>query len=247
MVRRVSPQSAVERREALKAVWAQASVCTKCPQLAATRQSVVFGAGNADADLMFVGEAPGAKEDERGVPFVGAAGKLLEQLLGEIGMQRSDVFIANTIKCRPPQNRDPLPQEIDNCQDYLFRQLELIRPRVVCTLGNFATKLLRADTTGITKLHGQAEVRTIGPRAVRLYPIYHPAAALYTRSLLDTLRADFARLPELLAIDPPPQPERAEEEEAAVPEPELAGDPDVEQDVAHRTDEPPPAGQLGLF
>ena len=235
-----------ERREELKAVWEQASVCTKCPQLAASRQTVVFGAGNADADLMFVGEAPGAKEDERGIPFVGQAGKLLEQLLGEIGMERSDVFIANTLKCRPPQNRDPLPQEIDNCQDYLFRQLDLIQPRVVCTLGNFATKLLRADTTGITKLHGREEVRTIGPRAVRLYPIYHPAAALYTRSLLDTLRADFARLPELLALDPPPQPERVEEEAPAVPEPELAAAPEVEQDVADRTDEPP-ADQLGLF
>ncbi len=243
----VTGETAVERREALKGVWAQASVCTKCPQLAATRQSVVFGSGNADADLMFVGEAPGAKEDERGVPFVGAAGKLLDQLLGEIGLERSDVFIANVLKCRPPQNRDPLPQEIDNCQDYLFRQLELIEPRVVCTLGNFSTKLLRADPTGITKLHGKAEVRTIGPRAVRLYPIYHPAAALYTRSLLDTLRADFARLPELLAMDPPPQPARAAEEAPAVPEPELAADPAVEQDVARRTDEPPPADQLGLF
>ena len=235
-----------ERREELKAVWEQASVCTRCPQLAASRQTVVFGAGNADADLMFVGEAPGAKEDEHGLPFVGASGKLLEQLLGEIGMERGDVFIANCLKCRPPQNRDPLPQEIDNCQDYLFRQLDLIQPRVVCTLGNFATKLLRADTTGITKLHGREEVRTIGPRAVRLYPIYHPAAALYTRSLLDTLRADFARLPELLALDPPPQPERVEEEAPAVPEPELAAAPEVEQDVADRAEDPP-ADQLGLF
>ena len=235
-----------ERREELKAVWEQASVCTRCPQLAATRQTVVFGAGNADADLMFVGEAPGAKEDERGIPFVGQAGKLLDQLLGEIGLARSDSFVVNVLKCRPPQNRDPLPQEIDNCQDYLFRQLDLIQPRVVCTLGNFATKLLRADTTGITKLHGREEVRTIGPRAVRLYPIYHPAAALYTRSLLDTLRADFAHLPELLALDPPPQPERVQEEAPAVPEPELAAAPEVEQDVADRTDEPP-ADQLGLF
>ena len=116
--------------------------------------------------------------------------------------------MVNVLKCRPPGNRDPLPQEIDNCQDYLFRQLELIEPKVVCTLGNFSTKLLRSDpATGITQLHGREEVRVIGPRAVRLYPIYHPAAALYTRSLLDTLRADFARLPELLALEPPPQPE----------------------------------------
>ena len=200
--------SAEERREELKAVYRQASVCTRCPQLASTRQTVVFGSGNADADLMFVGEAPGANEDKQGVPFVGQAGKLLDQLLGEIGLSAPDVFVVNVLKCRPPGNRDPLPQEIDNCQDYLFRQLELIEPRVVCTLGNFSTKLLRADpSTGITQLHGREEVRVIGPRAVRLYPIYHPAAALYTRSLLDTLRADFARLPDLLALDPPPQPE----------------------------------------
>ena len=139
---------------------------------------------------------------------MGQAGKLLDQLLGEIGLTRADVFVVNVLKCRPPGNRDPLPQEIDNCQDYLFRQLDLIEPKVVCTLGNFSTKLLRADpSTGITRLHGREEVRVIGPRAVRLFPIYHPAAALYTRSLLDTLRADFARLPDLLALDPPPQPE----------------------------------------
>ena len=174
--------SAEERREELKAVYRQASVCTRCPQLASSRETVVFGSGNADADLMFVGEAPGANEDKQGVPFVGQAGKLLDQLLGEIGLTRPDVFVVNVLKCRPPGNRDPLPQEIDNCQDYLFRQLELIEPRVVCTLGNFSTKLLRADpATGITRLHGREEVRVIGPRAVRLYPIYHPAAALYTR------------------------------------------------------------------
>src|SRR5215210_4807268 len=108
--------SAEERREELKAVWRQAQACTLCPQLASTRQTVVFGMGNADADLMFVGEAPGANEDKQGLPFVGQAGRLLETLLGEIGMKRSDVFIANVLKCRPPGNRDPLPQEIDSCQ-----------------------------------------------------------------------------------------------------------------------------------
>src|SRR3989337_2611319 len=152
------------RREELKELWKQTSICTRCPQLAETRTKVVFGAGNADADLMFVGEAPGANEDKQGVPFVGQAGQLLDKLLGEIGLTRGDVFVANVLKCRPPGNRDPLPQEIDNCQDYLFRQLELIEPKVVCTLGNFATKLLRADHTGITRLHGRAEVRTLGPR-----------------------------------------------------------------------------------
>src|SRR3954470_11739994 len=132
--------TADERREELKAVFQIAKDCTRCPQLAATRTTVVFGAGNADADLMFVGEAPGANEDKQGVPFVGQAGRLLETLLGEIGLARSDVFIANVLKCRPPGNRDPLPAEIEACEGYLFQQVELIRPRVICTLGNFATK-----------------------------------------------------------------------------------------------------------
>ena len=243
--------TAAERREELKAVWEQATACTKCPQLAATRRTVVFGSGNADADLMFVGEAPGAREDESGIPFVGQAGKLLDRMLEEIGLTRADVFVANTLKCRPPQNRDPLPGEIEACQDYLFRQLELIQPRVVCTLGNFATKLLRGDpATGITRLHGREEIRRIGPRVVRLYPIYHPAAALYTPSMVETLRADFARIPELLALPELEQPE-PEEAEPVVPEPELAaeaGEP--------RAGEPPPPDeppadpdhvQLGLF
>jgi uracil-DNA glycosylase family 4 len=229
-----------ERREELKAVYTQARACTRCPELARTRTQVVFGAGNADADLMFVGEAPGAREDEQGIPFVGAAGKLLDELLGEVGLARSDVFIANVLKCRPPGNRDPLPVEIDNCQDYLMRQVELIEPRVICTLGNFATKLLRADPTGISRLHGQAEIRVVGSRAVRLYPLFHPAAALYTRSLLDTLRADFGRLPQLLALPLPEQPEQPEQPERAVPEPDVAAQ-EPEEEPARS------AEQLGLF
>jgi DNA polymerase len=170
----------------------------------------VFGSGNADAELMFVGEAPGASEDEQGIPFVGRAGKLLDQLLEEIGLTRADVFVANTLKCRPPGNRDPLPIEIQRCEEYLLRQVDLIQPTVICTLGNFSTKLLRGDPTGITRLHGRPEVITLGTRAVRLYPIYHPAAALYTPRMLGTLREDFSRIPELLALGPPPQPDRIE-------------------------------------
>ncbi len=236
-----------ERREQLKAVFAEARGCTRCPELARTRTQVVFGAGNADADLMFVGEAPGAREDEQGIPFVGAAGKLLDELLGEVGLARADVFIANTLKCRPPGNRDPQPAEIDNCQEYLMRQVELIAPRVICTLGNFSTKLLRADPTGISRLHGQAEIRVIGRRAVRLYPLFHPAAALYTRSLLDTLRADFARLPALLALPLPEQPEPEAPSEPAVAAPELADLP--EPAVPEMTPDPaqPDGEQLGLF
>jgi len=214
------PPTKEERREALKAVYHEAKGCTTCPQLAATRTTVVFGNGNADADLMFVGEAPGANEDRQGLPFVGQAGKLLDTLLGEIGLVRADVFVANVLKCRPPGNRDPHPAEIEACQEYLLRQVELIQPRVICTLGNFATKLLRGDPTGITRLHGRDEVRVIGARAVRLYPIFHPAAALYTPANVEVLRTDFARLPELLALDPPPQPERAEEPVVAVEEEE---------------------------
>jgi DNA polymerase len=235
--------SAAERREALKELFAQTRSCERCPELAATRKTVVFGAGNADADLMFVGEAPGASEDEQGLPFVGRAGKLLEQLLGEIGLAREDVFIANTLCCRPPGNRDPQPHEIENCSEYLMRKVELIEPKVICTLGNFSTKLLRGDPTGITLLHGQPELTTIGRRAVRLYPLYHPAAALYTPRMLETLREDFSRIPELLAMEPPPQP-AAEEELEAAREAVAVGGPGAAGDDA--PDAPAP-DQLGLF
>src|SRR4029077_11738110 len=139
--------SPAERRGALKELFNRARTCTRCSELAATRRTVVFGAGNADADLMFVGEAPGASEDEQGLPFVGRAGRLLDQLLEEIALERSSVWICNVLKCRPPGNRDPQPIEIENCQEYLLRQVELIEPTVICTLGNFSTKLLRDDPT----------------------------------------------------------------------------------------------------
>lgn len=236
-----SERSPAERREALKGVWEQARGCVRCAELAATRKTVVFGSGNADADLMFVGEAPGASEDEQGVPFVGRAGKLLDKLLEEIGLSRADVFVANTLKCRPPGNRDPLPVEIDNCKEYLHRQVELIEPTVICTLGNFSTKLLRGDPTGITRLHGQPEVLVLGRRAVRLYPIFHPAAALYTPRTLETLREDFVRLPELLALGAPEQPPEEPEE---VPEPaEPAGGGSQLGEASPGSE----ADQLGLF
>jgi DNA polymerase len=169
-----------------------------CP-LRDVRTKLVFGAGNANADLMFVGEAPGAKEDEQGLPFVGRAGMLLNQLLEEIGIQRSDVFITNVICCRPPGNRDPLPEEIDACKPYLYKKIELIEPKVICTLGNFATKLLTGNPTGITRVHGRPQERQVGTRVVQLFPIFHPAAALRTDSIKQLLREDFAKLPELLA------------------------------------------------
>ncbi len=229
--------SPLQRREALKAAYHEARACVRCPQLAQTRTQVVFGAGNADADLMFVGEAPGRHEDEQGTPFVGQAGKLLDRLLGEIGLRREDVFVTNVLRCRPPDNRDPHPFEIERCQDWLFRTIELVEPVMICTLGNFATKLLRGEPTGITRLHGRPEERRVGPRVVRLYPLFHPAAALYTASNVDVLREDFRHIPDLLALGAPAQPvvTVAEVEPAPTPEPDPEPAPQ------------PPVGQLGLF
>jgi DNA polymerase len=158
----------------------------------------VFGSGNADADLLFVGEAPGAEEDRLGVPFVGRSGNLLTTMLAEVGIAREDVFIANTLKCRPPDNRDPLPSEIETCRPWLAEQIRLIEPRVVATLGNFATKLLREDPAGITKVHGVPVERRLGDRTVTLFPLFHPAAALRSTSVADLMRRDIAALARLL-------------------------------------------------
>jgi len=180
------------------AAYAEATAaCERC-RLAAGRTQVVFGSGSPTAELMFVGEAPGFHEDQQGVPFVGQAGKLLDRLLGGIGVTRADVYVANVIKCRPPGNRDPQPDEIEACESHLFRQIELIQPTVVATLGNFATKLLSGRPLGITRVHGQEQEVTLGGRSVLLYPIYHPAAALYTPAMLKVLESDFARIPSLL-------------------------------------------------
>ena len=204
------------RRAQLVEVYNEASTCERCP-LSATRTSVVFGAGNADADLMFVGEAPGAEEDRQGLPFVGRAGALLTELLAGIGMSRGDVFIANVLKCRPPGNRDPQPVEIESCRPYLFEQIRLIEPRVVATLGNFSTKLLSGNPAGITKVRGRPQVHTLGGRTVFLLPLFHPAAALRTPAVADTLRADFDSIPDLLQ-QALPEPIVRPGEEAAPPE-----------------------------
>jgi uracil-DNA glycosylase family 4 len=194
------------RASELAAYAEETSGCTRC-RLAQGRTQVVFGSGNPDADLMFVGEAPGFHEDQQGIPFVGQAGKLLDRLLAGIGLRREDVFVANVLKCRPPGNRDPQPDEIEACESHLFRQIGLIRPIVVATLGNFATKLLSGKPLGITRVHGQEQETTLGGNRVLLYPIYHPAAALYTPAMLKVLESDFARIPELLSrelVAPPP-------------------------------------------
>jgi DNA polymerase len=187
----------VEHVDELRALADTVAGCTRC-RLAQGRTQVVFGAGNPHAELMFVGEAPGFHEDKQGLPFVGQAGKLLGKLLEGIGMSRADVFVANVLKCRPPGNRDPQPDEIEACESHLFRQIELIQPTVVATLGNFATKLLSGSQVGITRVHGQERETTLGGNTVLLYPLYHPAAALYTPAMLKVLEADFQRLPELL-------------------------------------------------
>ena len=207
--------------------------CTKCA-LAAGRTQVVFGSGSPSAELMFVGEAPGFHEDKQGVPFVGAAGKLLTKLLAGIGIEREDVYIANVIKCRPPGNRNPLPEEIEACEGHLFRQIELIQPKLVATLGNFATKLLSGKPAGITQVHGREQHVTLGGQDVTLYPIFHPAAALYTPRMLEVLETDFRRIPELLG--------RAAATLPSQVEPLIASPP-----LAAHQPGPPAGQQLGLF
>jgi uracil-DNA glycosylase family 4 len=229
----VAATDSAARRDDLVAFYHELSDCQKCP-LAAERNTVVFGTGDPDADLMFVGEAPGFNEDKQGKPFVGQAGKLLDKLLAEIGLERGQCFIANVLKCRPPGNRDPAPLEIEACEGHLSRQIELIQPRVVCSLGNFATKLLSGRPEGITKVRGVPQVRELGGRTVFLYPIFHPAAALYTPAMLERLRGDFRALPDLLAQPLPGEAAALVPEPAPEPEPELVG-AGVEAD------------QLGLF
>jgi uracil-DNA glycosylase len=175
------------------------------PALAECSPNLVFGAGNADADLMFVGEAPGSEEDRLRLPFVGRAGKLLDQLLEEVGLVRDEVFITNVLMHRPPGNRDPLPDEIEASKPYLYRKVELIEPKVLCTLGNFATKLLTRSSRGIMSVRGKPQVHELGGRWVRVYPLCHPAAALRTQATLEALRDDFRGLPALLA-EPAPLP-----------------------------------------
>src|SRR5262249_58496056 len=154
----------------LDALREEASICTRC-RLAETRTQVVFGVGDPNADLMFVGEAPGFHEDQQGYPFVGQAGKLLDKLLAGIGLERSDVYIVNTLKCRPPGNRDPNPDEKAECEPWLFRQIELIQPKVIATLGNHATKQLTGKDVGITRVHGREQEVTYGSVTLLLYPL----------------------------------------------------------------------------
>jgi DNA polymerase len=176
----------------LELLAAEVARCTQC-LLHQGRTKAVPGEGLEDAEIMFIGEAPGFHEDQQGRPFVGAAGKFLDELLESIGLRREDVFIANVIKCRPPGNRDPLPEEIEACKSFLDRQIELIQPKLVVTLGRFS--MARAfPKARISRIHGQP--RKIG--GVVYYPMYHPAAALHQPSLRRTVEEDMCRIPELI-------------------------------------------------
>ena len=176
----------------LEALAAEIARCTRC-LLHRGRTRAVSGEGPEDAEIMFIGEAPGFHEDQQGRPFVGAAGRFLEELLESIGLTREDVYIANVIKCRPPSNRDPLPDEIEACKPFLDQQIKLIQPKLVVTLGRFS--MARAfPKARISHIHGQP--RKIG--GVIYYPMYHPAAALHQPSLRRTVEEDMRRIPELL-------------------------------------------------
>jgi uracil-DNA glycosylase len=198
----------------LEAVAAEAAGCTRC-RLHQSRTQVVFGQGAPTADLMFVGEAPGFHEDRQGVPFVGPSGQLLNRLLEGIGLRRQDVYICNVVKSRPPQNRDPLPDEITACRPWLDAQVRLVDPKVVVTLGNFAAKTLLETTTGITRLRG----RTYPFQGRVLLPTFHPAAALHAQgrrsagpSPLEAMEDDFRVLAELLAAQAPARQDRPSEQ-----------------------------------
>lgn len=188
-----------------------ASTCTRC-RLASGRTQVVFGAGNPQADLMFIGEGPGYHEDKQGEPFVGAAGQLLTRVLGEIALRRDDVYICNVVMCRPPGNRDPLPDEIEACRPWLLGQLEHIRPRIIVTLGNFATRVVLDRQVSISRVRGQRF--TVDGRTV--IPTFHPAAILHgggeSGTQMAALREDFRTIRELLD-EPAPEPVAAGQEQ----------------------------------
>jgi uracil-DNA glycosylase family 4 len=179
---------------ALSELCQEISTCRKCQVLAQNRTKVVPGEGAEDADIMFIGEAPGWHEDQQGRPFVGAAGMFLNELIGSIGLKREEVYVANVIKCRPLQNRDPLPSEIENCRHWLDRQIELINPRMIVTLGRYSMARFFPGKS-ISKIHGTA----LRQDNVVYYAMYHPAAALHQQSLRQVVMADMLKIPSLLA------------------------------------------------
>ena len=199
----------------LASVHSEIMGCTKC-ELHKSRKNAVPGEGPIDAEIMFVGEGPGLNEDEQGRPFVGAAGKFLTELLGSIGLSRSDVFITNIVKCRPPNNRTPRKPEIEACNQYLMSQIRLVKPRIVCALGSPAITTLLGQEYSATKVHGKPTSKG----DVTILPMYHPAAALYDASLKEVLALDFKTLKELLEVkatlDKPAEDDNHSEERATL-------------------------------
>jgi uracil-DNA glycosylase family 4 len=265
------PDPLQTRAEALLVLRRQALGCVRCPKLAASRTQVVFGSGPLDAAVMFVGEAPGGEEDRDGLPLAGASARLLDELLAGIGLSRDAVAVVNAVNCRPPDNRNPLPGEVEHCRDYLHGQIALREPVVVCPLGSFATRVLRGTAEPVSVRRGRPEVRTVGARAVRLLPLLHPAAALYADGGVAQLRADMALIPDLVALgapEQPPVPQAITDEPPAVgpqpavvpvlalrpppppdddrgPVPEPEPEPGLELEPEH--DSEPVGEQLGLF
>lgn len=231
--------NAGDREQELAELFRNVQQCRRCP-LGESRTNVVFGSGSAGARIMFVGEAPGYHEDQQGLPFVGQAGKLLEKLLARIGLTRQDVYIANVLKCRPPGNRDPQPEEIDLCRSWLDRQISVIEPVAICTLGNFSTKLLSGKPDGITRVRGRQQPFPGNPE-IRLFPVFHPAAALYTPANLTILDQDFDTLGEIIgspAVEPEAGPVALEA--GAIPEVQFEG-------AVRASETQTEPEQLGLF
>lgn len=194
----ISPKDPEVAGEALRGQGESLVDCRACA-LCQGRTQVVFGAGSPVADLMFVGEGPGFNEDKQGEPFVGQAGKLLNELLEGIGLSRSQVYIGNVVKCRPPGNRDPLPEEIAACTPHLMQQIRVIRPAVICTLGRFATRVIAQTEAPISAVRGKAKEVEVAGIPVIVFPVFHPAAALYTAANRGVLEQDFQKLRVLLA------------------------------------------------
>ena len=184
----------MDKAKELKIVAEEIAICDKCP-LSKTRSKTVPGEGNSNAEIMFIGEAPGFNEDQKGIPFCGAAGSFLAEMLAEIGLERSDVFIANTLKCRPPENRDPEESEKEACKSYLERQIKIIEPKLIVCLGRHSMSALMPGAGSITQLHGKAVRRPSGQVYLALY---HPAAALHNGGLRQTLIEDFQKIPAIL-------------------------------------------------
>jgi DNA polymerase len=188
-----------EKKQKLVAIEEKIAKCQKCP-LSNSRNNIVPGEGNPLAEIMFIGEAPGQEEDKVGRPFCGPAGKFLDQLLDSISLSRADVYIANTLKCRPPNNRDPLPEEKSACREYLEEQIAVINPKIVVTLGRHSTETYLPGLGGISKLRAKLYRRPLGhlteePNGIFFFPLYHPAAALHNGSMRQTLLDDFGKLP----------------------------------------------------